>query len=146
MTDFHFLTQVTLFRLQGQGGGNGVKLTGDLAKGVMVGWDKLFKDKIERILTRTLLYKRYVDDQNLVVEAVRRGLRYNVDREQMEEMSEDDDRDDDERTFETIREIGNSVNPMIQLTVDYPGKHANGRFPILDLEVWIARTEEGHID
>ena len=58
-------------------------------------------------------------------------------------MNEDDDRGDDERTFETIRQIGNSVNPMIQLTVDYPSKHANGRFPILDLEVWIVRTEDG---
>ena len=55
-----------------------------------------------------------------------------------------DVRNDEERTFETIRQVGNSVNPMIQLTVDYPSKHENGRVPILDLEVWIVRTEEGY--
>ena len=61
----------------------------------------------------------------------------------MEEMIEEDHRGDDERTFETIRQIGDSVNPMIQLTVDYPSKHTSGRVPILDLEVWIVRTEGG---
>ena len=61
----------------------------------------------------------------------------------MEEMEEEDFRGAEERTFETILLIGNSVNPMIQLTVDYPEKHENGRVPILDLEVWMVRTEEG---
>ena len=32
---------------------------------------------------------------------------------------------------------------MIQLTVDFPSKHNNRRVPILDLEVWIEKDEEG---
>ena len=89
-------------RLQGEGGGIGVKLTGDLAKGVMVGWDKLFKNKIERIVSKILFYKRYVDDQNVAIEVIKKGLRYNSEDQQMEEMIEEDHRGDDERTFETI--------------------------------------------
>ena len=75
---------------------------------------------------------------------IKKGLRYNPDNQKMEEMIEEDHRGDDERTFETIRQIGDSINPMIQLTVDYPSKHPSGRVPILDLEVWIVRREEGY--
>ena len=41
-------------RLQSEGGAIGVRLTGDLAKGVMVGWDKIFKNKIEGLITKIL--------------------------------------------------------------------------------------------
>ena len=33
---------------------------------------------------------------------------------------------------------------VCELTVDYPSNHPNGRVPILDLEVWMERTEEGY--
>ena len=55
----------------------------------------------------------------------------------------DSEKPADERTFEAIRNVGNTVDPMIQLTVDYPSKNANKRVPILDLEVWMDRDEEG---
>ena len=32
---------------------------------------------------------------------------------------------------------------MIKLTADYPSNHVTGRVPILDMEVWISRDEEG---
>ena len=46
-------------------------------------------------------------------------------------------------TMETIRDIANSIDPMIQLTVDFPELNENGRVPILDLEVWLIRDDDG---
>ena len=37
-------------RLQREGGAIGVKMTGDLAKGVMVPWDVQFTEKLKRLL------------------------------------------------------------------------------------------------
>ena len=45
--------------------------------------------------------------------------------------------------METAQAIGNSVNPMIQLTVDFPERNSNGRVPILDLECWVEKDGEG---
>ena len=38
--------------------------------------------------------------------------------------------------------MGNSIDPLIQLTGDCPTKNASGKMPVLDLECW---TEEGTI-
>ena len=58
-------------------------------------------------------------------------------------MEEDREVPGDRRTFEVIKEIGDSLEDMIQLTADVPSNYSNGRVPILDMEVWIEKDEEG---
>ena len=130
-------------KLQSEGGAIGVRATGDVAKAVMVNWDKKFNEKLESLLSKTLMYKRYVDDQNMVIESVKPGMRFDPSSNTMIQGDEEEDvRNKEERTMETVREIGDSISDMIQLTVDFPERNENGRVPILDLEVWIERDED----
>ena len=47
-------------RIQKEGGAIGVRATGDVAKAVMVDWDSKFNERLEKILTKPLLYKRFL--------------------------------------------------------------------------------------
>ena len=56
----------------------------------------------------------------------------------------DEERDDDIITMEIIRQIANTIDPMIQLTVDTPSSHENKNLPILDIQACLNRSEENH--
>ena len=47
----------------------------------------------------------------------------------------------DKRTFEIVREMGDSLEGIIsiRLTADYPTNNLGVKVPILDTEVWISR-------
>ena len=47
----------------------------------------------------------------------------------------------DKRTFEIVREMGDSLEGIIsiRLTADYTTNHLGVKVPILDTEVWISR-------
>ena len=45
----------------------------------------------------------------------------------------------DEMWMKEVRSMGNQIHPSIQLEIDYPSKHGDGRMPILDLKVWIGK-------
>ena len=42
----------------------------------------------------------------------------------------------DARTVEVLREVANSIHPMITMEEDYPSKHSDKKLPILDLKCW----------
>ena len=88
--------------------------------------------------------KRYVDDINMVVQATPVGMRYKDRKTHMDERSvaEDQGISDDERTMTLIKQIGNDIHPSIQLEIDYPSKHQDGKLPILDLKVWMETKGE----
>ena len=96
------------------------------------------------------LYKRYIDDQNIVTEALPPGTHYNKEEDSLEVKDEyiEEDREvpADRRTFDVIRGIGESLEDMIQLrlTADVPSNYDNKRVPILDLEMWVERDDEGY--
>ena len=93
-------------RLQKDDGGFGIELTGHLAKGVMVTWDQKFRRRLEELVVGILMYKRYIDDMNMVMEAVGRVMRYNKERrclEEVEEGAELEEEASDKRMFEMIR-------------------------------------------
>ena len=50
--------------------------------------------------------------------------------------------EDDSRTALVIREIANTVHPMIQMEEDVPSKHSDGKLPILDLKCWIGSDSQ----
>ena len=118
-------------RVQGEGGAIGVKMTGDLAKAVMVLWDRRFVEKLGRLGVNQKFYCRYIDDQNIVVEVLRPGSRFNKEEDMIEVVEElvesDKEEPGDRRTFEVVREVGDSLEEMIELTADVPSNYVLGR-------------------
>ena len=44
---------------------------------------------------------------------------------------------DDKRTALVIKDVANSIHPMIQMEEDFPSNHEDDKIPILDLECWM---------
>ena len=53
----------------------GLELTGVLAQIFMVWWDREFKTRVETLSIPLYMYKRYVDDINVIVGAVEPGAK-----------------------------------------------------------------------
>ena len=53
---------------------------------------------------------------------------------------------DEEVTMEIIKEVAESVDPMIQFTVDLPGNYENGKFPVLDVQAGINKENQNKIE
>ena len=81
----------------------------------------------------------YVDDGNIVTEAVEPGLRFTDGKVSIlpGAVTEDQDVPADERTAKFVKSVSNSIAPMIRMEEEYPSNHPAGRMPILDLEVWV---------
>jgi hypothetical protein len=127
-----------VFRQQ-TGGPIGLEITGVLSRLVMLWWDRVFIGKLDKLGIVMLMYKRYVDDGNMALDAVPVGTRI-VDGKLSilpEAIQEDSGLPADRRTAKLIRSIANTITPMIQMEEDFPSNHPTGRLPILDLEVWI---------
>ena len=71
------------------------------------------------------LYKRNVDDTNLVVKTVPSANKQPNDKVRME----------------TIQKILNEIHPSISVTIDFPTNYVSNRIPVLDLELWIGMVE-----
>ena len=57
---------------------------------------------------------------------------------------EDKEVEADKRTMMEVVRMGNSLNPMIQLTGDCPSANANGKMPLLDTQVWVEGNKLMH--
>ena len=44
-----------------------------------------------------------------------------------------------------LRDIANSVTPMLTWTCDFPSSHVSGKMPVLDIQIWVAETLTGTI-
>ena len=104
-------------RVQKQGGAIGLELTGEIAAVFMSWWDKKMKLKIEEEGIKTVMYKRYVDDINLIVEVKKET--------------------EEEEIWKKIRDAGDRIHDSIQLEADYPSNHPDQKVPILDIKVWV---------
>ena len=137
-------------RLQSGGGPIGLKLSGAVSKVFMVNWCRKFKEKM-RIATTDLpnftihLYKFYVDDHNLVVEALPPGARLVEEKVKVvaEEIEDDLLIPADQRTAELMKEVANSVCEYTEMEVDFPSDNPDGWMPILDNKV---RIENKKVD
>ena len=47
----------------------------------------------------------------------------------------DEEKAEDERTFEVLKDVGNSIFECIQFTIDVPSLNENGKLPVLDLNL-----------
>ena len=110
----------------------------------MVWWDRQLTEKMEKIGLDVRLYKRYVDDINTVMVATKVGLRYDGVNLVGDETSvkADEGTAPDKRTMLLFMAVGNSIHPSIQLEVDYPSQHGDGKLPVLDLKMWVEENEK----
>ena len=135
----HVYTFNNEMRLQQEGGPIGLELTGVIAQVFMVWWDRQLKSKLTCLGVR--MYKRYVDDINIVVAVAKPQMSC----ENGEIVSRHESQSStgvpvEKRTMLLIQEIGNSIHPSIQIEVDCPSEHQDGKIPILDLKVWIEES------
>ena len=112
-----------------------------IAQIFMVWWDREFKARVERLGIPLYMYKRYVDDINVIVGAVEPGAKIAGGMLTIDEESkaQDSHRNKDEMCMELLKEVGNGIHKSIQIEVDYPSRHEDNLMPILDLKVWIDR-------
>ena len=104
----------------------------------MVWWDRQFKIRMDENGLGLRMYKRYVDDINVIVNATRPGLKFveSVGRVVLDESVVEQERavKADKRCMTLVQKIGNSIHPSIELEVDFPSKHDDDKLPILDLK------------
>ena len=107
----------------------GLKLTGILTQIFMIWWDKEFAARLDEMAIIMKMNKRYLDDSNMAIQATPLGMRYKDGKAHVDEKSvaEDEGSRDDERTMTLTKQIGNDIHPSIQLEVDYPSKHQDGK-------------------
>ena len=130
----HVYTFDNEIRKQTKGGPIGLKLTGVLAQIFMIWWDKEFAARLDKMSIVVRMNKRYVN-----VQATPPGMRYKNGQTYVDESSitEAGRVSSDERTMALVKQVGNDIHPSIQLEVDYPSKHQDGKLPVLDLKVWV---------
>ena len=114
-------------RRQAKGGPIGLALTGDVAQVFMCWWDKEFIRRMEEAGVDVIMYKRLVDDINLVL----RNLGHQSGEVNMSA---------DERDMTFVQGLANRIHQSIEVTVDYPSKNIDRKVPILDLRVWLAKV------
>lgn len=97
--------------------------------------------KLEESGVGLRVYKRYVDDINVVMNASAAGIRFQEGRFTQDENFAQIEQNlkPDNRCMQLFQSIGNSIHPSIRLEVDCPSRHVDGKIPILDLKLWIER-------
>ena len=84
-----------------------------------------------------------MDDKTLVLKPVPCGARIRNDRVEIveEEINNDLSVPGDVRTARILKEVGNSICPFINGSVDCPSNHSDGFLPILDLKTRIVNKK-----
>ena len=116
-----------VLKKQKKGGPIGLELTGDIAQVYMAWWDKQMIEKLRENDIILLIYKRYVDDINFIINTLKQ-IQEGRNKEEKER--------EDQRIMDKIREIGNTIHKSIELETDTPSKHKDKKMPVLDLKVW----------
>ena len=96
----------------------GLKLTGAIARVVMMLFDKLYLEKVSQSDICMLMYERYVDDSNQIARKA-------------------NENDSDENTCEKLKAIANECVDNIIMEDDLPSRYPDSKLPILDMKVWL---------
>ena len=151
-----YLFHNRLFR-QGKGGPIGLRLTGVVARLVMDSWARLFLSTLDLNNIKVHLFKKYVDDVNLAMSLTRPGVAWERDPDgpwRLVWTQEREDRDlkegtdtttNRERTMGLMREMASTLVQGICFTVDLPARYTEGKVPMLDLQVWTERRNQGMV-
>ena len=116
---------------QVEGGATGIDLTGIVAEIYMVYWDRELLKLMRENLIIPVMYKRYKDDVNLIVDNVPRN-------------KERDNRENRNRvTVEKIKQLAETIDNNLKVTTDTTSNYEDNRLPILDVKVWIGEDKNG---
>ena len=118
---------------QRKGGPIGLVLTDATAKIYMTWWDKKVKEEAARQGLEILLYRRYVDDINIVAKMTKE----NSGNEEEEEEGEETEKQREEKGMKLFQDIGNKISESIKLETDHPSNHRERKMPLLDVKVWL---------
>ena len=102
---------------QREGGPIGLEVTGVLARLVMLWWDREYLKKLRELGLELDFYKRYVDDGNMGSKPMKPGVRLIDDKLSIlqEAIDEDEHLPADLRTARLLKNIANTITPMIQM-------------------------------
>ena len=102
-------------------------------------WDRRLIQRLEVLSWTPLMIKRYVDDLNAILTAVDPGVRFNQEElklEVVEELVEGDrNKEKDEITMKVFGDVANSIDPDIEVEIDFPSKHPSKMLAILDMQM-----------
>ena len=123
------------FHRQKEGGSIGLDLTGVVADIFMERWDGIFLRRLMEIDVQPVVYGRYKDDVNCVLDV--KG------EEEETVIGEDRDR----RVMERVLVVADEIEECIKFEVDcgYNHQENQGRLPILDVETWIGKGADGRV-
>ena len=134
---------------QSKGGPIGLEVTGEIASIYMAWWDKELIKRMKENDMNMHIYKRYIDDINVAVED-KKNDRDETKRKEGYQEAESERQEKikaDRKIMEKIKDIGNKIHPSIQLEIDYPSKHEDGKMPMLDVKIWTEKKErEGNTE
>ena len=138
MNNHYFKIGDNIYR-QSDGSAIGSDLSGEVARIYMLLWDLMFKDKLQSLDLSRDLYVRYVDDILMSMIRISRGLKYDPSTNTL--INDPDVNNnpvhEDQYTFNIIKDVANSIHPNIQMEVDTPSNHMDGKLPVLDLKMWL---------
>ena len=118
-------------RMQSKGGPIGLALTGDVAQVFMAWWDEEIIRRLEEKGLCVVLYKRYVDDINIITKPAA------IDRTPV--VGEKDD----VKIMEEIQQVAGEIHASIEVTVDCQPMNNDLKVRILDMKVWLEEMKEG---
>ena len=141
MTNHMYLFKNTI-RLQTKGGAIGLKVTQALARLYMLWWDKKFLDTASKAGFKIKMYKRYVDNTNIIMKALEPNVVLDEESQQLKSTNATSQEEDptDVRSAKVIKKIANRVAECIQWEEAIPSSSHGGRLPILDLQCWYSDT------
>ena len=125
MHEFNF--DVKTYR-QIRGGAIGLDLTGVVSDIYMNHWDQEVLTGIEREGMNNIMYDRYKDDVNYIVEV--RG------EDDVEGLLQ-------RRTVNKMKNIAEEIDDNLKVTVDAPFNHEDEKQPMLDVKIWIGKSKDG---
>ena len=118
---------------QKKGGSIGLDLTGVVSDIFMCRWDRMLLERMQTCDLEAVVYKRYKDDINFVLEVGGAEAQTEIGHER------------DRRVMTMVQRLANENHASLTVTVDsgYNHPERQGRLPILDLEVWIGEGSDG---
>ena len=127
-------------RVQAEGGPIGLRLTGVVARIVMDYWARKFKELVKANNLTIYMFRKYVDDINLVMEALGIGYRWNGEQMEWKKEWENEDLEKgeevDKRTMREVRKMSDSILPFIKFKEEVASECPDGKIPMLDFQVW----------
>ena len=135
-------------RVQNKGGPIGLKLTGEIADCLMLDWDKKLLAELEKLEMVPEIYTTFKDDITIALDSLEKGSQLHEDKVITDEAKRETDQQisDTKVTMEIVLKVANRINPMIQLTVDTPCNHEDGKLPVLDVKINVNENENNRID